>query len=92
MSNQRGQPWPAERGAGEGSVYRQPDGGWIVAVEVDSTGKRIPKAAKTKIAREVLAKIESIKARHAAGRPVSDDKRTMAEYLDHGSTTCCPGP
>ncbi|MDQ1393167.1 MAG: hypothetical protein QOF30_2144, partial [Acidimicrobiaceae bacterium] len=71
------------RGAGEGSVYRQPDGGWIAAVELgrDSAGKRIRKTVKAKTKREVLAKVEAIKARHAAGLPVSDDKRTTAEYL-----------
>ena len=81
------------RGAGEGSVYRQPDGGWIAAVELgrDSTGKRVRKTAKAKTKREVLAKIEAIKARHAAGLPVSDDKRTTAEYLDHWLDNVLPG-
>lgn len=53
------------RGAGEASVYRQPDGCWIAAVELgrDLTGERIRKTVKTKTKREVLAKIEEIKAR-----------------------------
>ena len=81
------------RGTGEGSVYRQADGGWIAAIELgrDATGQRIRKTAKAKTKREVLVKIEAIKARHAAGLPVSDDKRTTADYLSHWLDNVLPG-
>ncbi|MDQ6613446.1 MAG: N-terminal phage integrase SAM-like domain-containing protein [Actinomycetota bacterium] len=81
------------RGAGEGSVYRQADGGWIAAIELGrgATGKRIRKTAKARTKREVLLKVEAIKARHAAGLPVTDDKRTTAEYLTHWLDNVLPG-
>lgn len=81
------------RGAGEGSVFRRADGTWVGSVELgrDSTGKRIRKTAKAHTKREVLAKLEAIKARQTAGLPISDDKRTTAEYLAHWLDNVLPG-
>ena len=66
------------RGNGEGTILKRADGRWAAAIVVDYRRKWI--YGKTR--RDVADRLRKIQGDVAEGRPVIDERLTMAEYLN----------
>lgn len=69
----------AKRGAGEGTIYKRPNGTWSAQVTIN--GRRISKYGKTR--REVAAWLDRVKAQYEQGLLPVPHQITLAQYLDH---------
>ena len=72
-----------KRGAGEGTVFKRPDGRWVGSVSLgfDETGKRIRKVVYGKTQREVNDKIDNLKQQRKHGAKSIVGKDTVAGFL-----------
>lgn len=66
------------RGNGEGTILKRAEGRWAAAIVVDYRRKWI--YGKTR--REVVDRLRKIQGDIAGGRPVINERLTMAEYLN----------
>lgn len=82
------------RGKGEGSVYKEASSGlWAGSIEVgrDANGKRKRKVVRAKTKREALDKLQAARNELTNGRPVRDQTRTLAAYIDWWQEKVLPG-
>jgi integrase len=81
------------RGHGEGGVYhRASDGLWVGSVELGyDGGKRRRKTVYGKTRAEALRKVKEVQRTVDAGFTVSDERTTVAQYLNWWATTVLPG-
>jgi integrase len=66
------------RGYGEGSVYRKGTG-WEASAYID--GRR--RSVRGRTMHEARDRLRALQARAAAGEPVTDERLTVAEYLEY---------
>lgn len=66
------------RGYGEGSVYRKGTG-WEASAYLD--GRR--RSVRARTMREARERLRALQARAAAGEPTTDERLTVAEYLEY---------
>jgi integrase len=72
----------AQRRRGDGSVYRTGDGWWCGSVELPAApGRRRRKVVKSRDEGEVRERMRVLVGDVAAGRPPSQDRTTVGQYL-----------
>lgn len=76
------------RGNGEGGIYQRADGMWCASVDLGIVnGKRRRKVIYGKTRKEVSEKLKTLHREQAAGNPISVERQTVAEFLEHWLTT-----
>ena len=88
-----GKLMPNRRGHGEGSIYQRRDGRWVASVEIgwqpDARGRvvRRRKTIYSKTRREVAQQLQRLQRDIAAGKPASNDRLTLTQYLREWGAT-----
>jgi integrase len=82
------------RGTGEGAVYQRADGLWCASVELGRdprTGRRRRKVVSAKTKGETLRRLADVRRTVDAGLPVTDARRSTADYLAWWLDEVLPG-
>jgi integrase len=80
------------RGSGEGSIFKRSDGKWVASVDLGwKAGKRQRKVLYGKTRADVATRLRQLQSNVDRGIPISDERRTTAEYLTWWSTNVLPG-
>jgi integrase len=84
----------SRRGTGEGAVYQRADGLWCASVEIGRdprTGRRRRKVVAAKTKGETIRRLADIRRMVDAGLPVTDARRSTADYLAWRLDEVLPG-
>ena len=88
----------AQRGKGEGSIRKRPDGTWEARIDIghDPTGKRRSKSVYGSTKREVTEKLTKLASQKLDGTLIETGRMTVGDLLerwieDSARVTCEPG-
>lgn len=86
-------PRAGRRGHGEGSIRKRADGRWEATVDmgfVDGKRRRLSVYAKTR--REVVEKLDELRAQRSQGVSIAPRKERLGEFLDRWHASLKPRP